>query len=155
LEEEAHERVATIVAADVGVVGNHVYVVALVWARPKAVDDRVAVWWATCTTLAPEGADTTTIVIAGDAVVGAAGDGVVNCIISRAWRWQIVIDKQLGRVIQVAKLATIVDVEGDGRVGVLGQAQSAGAVDSHVKGLIARGLKNEGGWRRIEGRGDG
>jgi hypothetical protein len=134
LKEEAQESVTTVEAVNVRVVGNHVHVVALVWARAKSIYDRVAVWRATCLAIAPERADTVTIGAAGDAVVVAARDGVEDLVISCAWRWNIVIDKQLVRGIQVTELATIVDIEGDGRAGVGGQDQGAVAVDSHVKG---------------------
>ena len=120
LEVEAQERVATIVAVDVGVVGSQVHVVALVRAGAKAIDDRVAVWRAGCLALAPEVAVLATIVIAGEAVVGGGGNVVVDFVIGRAWRRLVVIDQQLGRVVQVAKLAAVVDIEGDGRSGVVG-----------------------------------
>lgn len=70
---------------------------------------------------------------AGDVIVRATGDVIVDLVISRTGRWLIVIDQKLVWVLQAAKLVAIVHVERDGRTSVVGENQSTGAIFSHVE----------------------
>lgn len=137
------------------IVGGHIDSISQTRTRAEAVDDRVAVGRTTDYAIPPKCAVPVPLLVALNAITKDTGGVNVDLVIGSVGIGPVVVDQELGGVMQATELATAVDVEGDGRGRVGRKPYSTGLVRADQQAPVGAGLEEPGGGGRPDGGGDG